>query len=58
MRRAMLVWRKQAPDVAVIPTPAASSQFYDHVRGASLEQVSAILQEYVAILAYWRRGWI
>ena len=58
MRRAVLVWHKQAPDVSVVPTPAASSQFYDHGRGASLEQVSAILQEYVAILAYWRRGWI
>jgi uncharacterized SAM-binding protein YcdF (DUF218 family)/glycosyltransferase involved in cell wall biosynthesis len=58
MRRAMLVWHRQAPDVVVVPTPAIDSQFYEHGRGASLEQVRAILQEYVAIAAYWRRGWL
>ena len=54
----MMVWRKQAPDVAVIPTPVAQSQFYDHARGATLEQVRGILQEYLAIFGYWRRGWL
>ena len=58
MRRALLVWRKQAPDVDVVPTPAEQSQFYDHTRGASLEQLRGIVQEYVAIFAYWRRGWL
>jgi uncharacterized SAM-binding protein YcdF (DUF218 family) len=58
MRRALLVWHRQAPDVSVVPTPAIDSQFYQHERGASLEQVRAILQEYVAIAAYWRRGWL
>jgi uncharacterized SAM-binding protein YcdF (DUF218 family)/glycosyltransferase involved in cell wall biosynthesis len=58
MRRALLVWRKQAPDVSVIATPVAQSQFYEHARGATLEQVRGILQEYVAILGYWRRGWV
>jgi uncharacterized SAM-binding protein YcdF (DUF218 family) len=58
MRRALLVWRKQAPDVEVVPTPATESQFYQHERGASFEQVRAILQEYLAIGAYWRRGWL
>ena len=57
MRRAVLVWRRQAPDVAVIPTPVSQSQFYDHGRGATLEQVRGILQEYLAIFGYWRRGW-
>ena len=42
----------------VLPTPVAQSQFYEHARGASLEQMRGILQEYVAILGYWRRGWI
>ena len=32
--------------------------FYQHDRGASLEQVRAMLQEYLAIAAYWRRGWL
>jgi uncharacterized SAM-binding protein YcdF (DUF218 family)/glycosyltransferase involved in cell wall biosynthesis len=58
MRRALLVWRKQAPDVRVIATPPLESQFYEHTRGASFEQVRGILQEYLAILGYWRRGWI
>jgi uncharacterized SAM-binding protein YcdF (DUF218 family) len=58
MRRALLVWHKQAPDVTVLPTPVTQSQFYEHARGATLEQVRGILQEYVAILGYWRRGWL
>jgi len=58
MRRALLVWRKQAPDVTVVPTPAPESQFYQHARGATLEQVRALAQEYIAIAAYWRRGWL
>jgi uncharacterized SAM-binding protein YcdF (DUF218 family)/glycosyltransferase involved in cell wall biosynthesis len=58
MRRALLVWRKSAPDIAVVPAPPPRSQFYDHVSGASLEQVRAVLHEYLAIAVYWRRGWI
>ncbi|HKB09913.1 MAG TPA: ElyC/SanA/YdcF family protein [Vicinamibacterales bacterium] len=58
MKRALLVWSRVAPDIAVVPTPPSDSQFYEHQRGASLEQVRAILQEYVAIGAYWRRGWV
>jgi uncharacterized SAM-binding protein YcdF (DUF218 family) len=58
MRRALLVWRKQAPSVVVVPAPSAQSQFYDHTRGATLDQVRGILQEYLAIFAYWRRGWL
>ena len=59
MRRALLVWRKVDPDVVVTPTPPEQSQFYDHPRsGATLEQVRGIAQEYLAILAYWRRGWL
>ena len=59
MRRATMVWRKIAPDVTVIPSPPPQSQFYDHPRaGATLSQIRGILQEYVAIFAYWRRGWL
>jgi len=58
MRRALLVWKRQAPDVEVVPTPAPESQFYQHGRGASFEQARAIAQEYVAIAAYWRRHWL
>ena len=58
MRRAVGVWRKVAPEIAVAATPPEQSQFYDHVRGANLEQVRGIIQEYLAILGYWRRGWL
>jgi len=34
------------------------SQFYDHGRGATFDQARGILQEYLAIFAYWRRGWL
>jgi uncharacterized SAM-binding protein YcdF (DUF218 family) len=58
MRRALLTWRKAAPGVTVVPTPPPVSQFYAHERGASLEQMRGIAQEYAAIVTYWMRGWI
>jgi len=58
MRRALLAWRKEAPEVRVIPTPPPRSQFYDHARGASLEQLRGIAHEYLAIAWYWLRGWV
>ena len=58
MRRAMMVWHKLSPDVMVTPTPPPRSQFYDHSRGATFEQLRGILYEYVAIFAYWRHGWV
>jgi uncharacterized SAM-binding protein YcdF (DUF218 family)/glycosyltransferase involved in cell wall biosynthesis len=56
MRRALLTWRKVAPEVDVVATPPAASQFYAHERGASLEQIRGLLQEYAAIVYYWWRG--
>lgn len=58
MRRALMVWHKLAPNIAVTPTPPPRSQFYDHTRGATFEQLRSILYEYLAIFGYWRRGWI
>jgi uncharacterized SAM-binding protein YcdF (DUF218 family)/glycosyltransferase involved in cell wall biosynthesis len=58
MRRAVLVWRKQAPEVDVVSTPVPQSQFYTHGRGASLDQLRGLAREYVALAAYWWRGWI
>ncbi len=55
---ALLVWAKVAPEITVTPTPPVHSQFYDHGRGATLDQVRGVLQEYLAIVGYWRRGWI
>jgi len=58
MRRAMLTWKKVAPEITVVPTPVPESQFYTHERGASLEQIRGIVHEYAALVAYWWRGWI
>jgi uncharacterized SAM-binding protein YcdF (DUF218 family)/glycosyltransferase involved in cell wall biosynthesis len=58
MRRALLTWRRAAPDVTVIPTPVEHSLFYLHERGPTLDQVRGIGQEYAAIVVYWWRGWI
>ena len=58
MRRALMTWRKAAPEVTVIPEPVTQSQFYFHERGASMAQIHGILQEYAAIVEYWRNGWI
>jgi uncharacterized SAM-binding protein YcdF (DUF218 family) len=58
MRRVLLTWRSQAPEIDVVATPAPYSVFYDHNRGASFEQIRAILHEYGAIALYWWRGWI
>jgi uncharacterized SAM-binding protein YcdF (DUF218 family)/glycosyltransferase involved in cell wall biosynthesis len=56
MRRAVLTWRKAAPDVHVMATPPETSLFYAHERGASAEQIRGLAQEYAAIVYYWWRG--
>ena len=58
MRRALATWRKAAPEVEVVPEPVPRSQFYAHARGATFAQIRGILQEYVALAAYWWKGWI
>ena len=58
MRRALLTWRKAAPSIEVGAAPVPASQFYMHERGASLDQIRGIAQEYAAIAMYWWRGWI
>jgi uncharacterized SAM-binding protein YcdF (DUF218 family) len=58
MRRAMGVWRAQAPDVDVVPTPVTQSAFYTHDRGASISQIHGIVQEYVALAYYRVKGWL
>ena len=58
MRRATLTWRKVAPDLIVISTPATLSRYYNHRVGASLEQIRGIAHEYGALAYYWAKGWI
>lgn len=58
MRRATMVWRKQAPEIEVIATPVQDTQFYVHTRGASVEQLSGLSHEAMAIAWYWWKGWL
>jgi uncharacterized SAM-binding protein YcdF (DUF218 family) len=58
MRRALLTWHKQAPDIEVVATPVLGSQYYFHGRGASLQQFRGIAWEYAAIVLYRSRGWL
>jgi uncharacterized SAM-binding protein YcdF (DUF218 family) len=58
MRRALGVWARVAPDMAVTPVPVETSQFYAHETGASLHQMRGIVHEYAAIVAYWFRDWL
>ena len=56
MRRAIMTWRKMAPGVEVIATPPENSIFYAHTRGATLEQIRGLMQEYLGIVYYWWAG--
>jgi uncharacterized SAM-binding protein YcdF (DUF218 family)/glycosyltransferase involved in cell wall biosynthesis len=58
MRRALMTWNKLAPEVTVVPTPPATSQFYNHGVGASLRQIKGIAHEYVAMAYYRVKGWL
>ena len=58
MRRAMLTWRKQAPDVDVTATPVRESQYYTHDYGANFDHIRGIAWEYAGLLAYWWHGWL
>jgi uncharacterized SAM-binding protein YcdF (DUF218 family) len=58
MRRAVLTWRRQSPDIAVAATPVPQSQYYAHTSGASLSHLRGIAWEYAGLVAYWWRGWL
>lgn len=58
MRRALLVWRKQAGEIDVVATPPRDTQFYAHDRNASVAQVGGLLREYLAIAWYRWKGWL
>ena len=58
MRRAALVFNKCAEEIKVIYTPVDKNQFYDIKDGARLEQIKAIIHEYLGIVYYWVKGYI
>lgn len=58
MRRALSVFKRQAPEIAVTPVPITDSTFFDRSNGVQLEEWWAILHEYVGLLFYWMKGWV
>lgn len=58
MRRVSLVWRKEAPDIAVTWTPIPYSHFFGNHSQVKLRHIQAIVHEYLGILYYWWKGWI
>ena len=58
MRRVKLAFDKLGKDVKVIYTPVNNSQFYDRTKGVRLEQVKAIMHEYLGILYYLIKSYV
>jgi uncharacterized SAM-binding protein YcdF (DUF218 family) len=58
MRRASLVFRKWGKDIKVVYTPVIQCQFYDRSTGVGLEQIRAIMHEYLGIIYYKFKGYI
>ena len=57
MRRVELVFNKFAKEIKVIYTPVKHSQFYDRIEGVKLEQIKAIIHEYLGIIYYLVKGY-
>ncbi len=58
MRRAALVFDRHCAGVKVFYAPVKNSQFYNKSAGVRLEQIRAIIHEYLGILYYWVKGYI
>jgi uncharacterized SAM-binding protein YcdF (DUF218 family) len=58
MRRASLVFNSQVPKTKVFYAPVIRSQFYDRSSGVKLEQIRAVMHEYLGILYYIFKGYI
>jgi len=58
MRRVQLVFKKLGNNIKVIYAPVQDSQFYNRSNGIKLEQIKAIMHEYLGIVYYWIKGYI
>ena len=56
MRRAQLVFDKWDNERNIIFTPVEKSQFYDRQYGVNMEQIKAIIHEYLGMAYYWFKG--
>jgi len=57
-RRASLAFGHIAKDIDVIYSPVPDSQFYHRLKPVKLEQIKAIVHEYLGIVYYFFRGYI
>jgi uncharacterized SAM-binding protein YcdF (DUF218 family)/glycosyltransferase involved in cell wall biosynthesis len=57
-RRATLLWRKNAPEIAVVTVPAVDTPPATPQWAASIDQIRAIGYEYLAIAYNRARGWL
>ena len=67
MRRASLVFKKNAKEIDVIYTPVSISQFYNYninskgsyfFRKTTFQQIKGFSHEYMGIIYYWWKGYI
>ena len=58
MRRASLVFNNIAKEIDVVYMPVLNSQFYRQGWRVKLEQIRAIMHEYLGIIFYWWKGYI
>jgi len=58
MRRASLVFNKSGKGIKVFYVPVERTQFYDRTFGIKVEQIKAIMHEYLGIVYYHFKGYI
>ena len=58
MRRVQLVFKKLDNNIKVIYAPVQDSQFYNRSNGIKLEQIKAVIHEYLGIIYYLVKGYI
>jgi uncharacterized SAM-binding protein YcdF (DUF218 family) len=58
MRRVEMIFNKLGKGIKVSYLPVKKCQFYDRQVGRRLEQINAIIHEYLGILYYWLKGYI
>ena len=58
MRRAQLVFKKLDNNIKIIYAPVQNNQFYNRSNGIKLEQIKAVIHEYLGIIYYLVKGYI
>ena len=58
MRRVSMVFNKWCKDKTIFYTPVKKSQFYDRIERTRMEQIMAIIHEYLGIVYYLIKGYV